>query len=298
MLHIANSDDDILRPIDLDRVETLEVPVAGLEFVDATLDRYSDRLRCDHPQVPDGEALGQALRQEAEARGAGRVVVMAEVELKEGLEASGFLCEAVVPGFYRGHDDCAVMGLALDAARARPCDAEALRRVDAILSARAELPSPVPEVETSLASVADAPGIAELLGASFEHYPTPSSDVAYIAGAIDRGIPFRFIREGGEIVACASADLIPCARTAELTDCATRSDMRGRGLMRALLSDLVKDLDAMDYPTAFTLARAVEPGINLAFQSLGFERHGRMTRSCRIGGGLEDMNVWSRRVAA
>ncbi len=297
MLHIANPDDDVLRPIDLDRVENLEVPVAGLEFVDATLDRYSDRLRCDHPQVPDGEALGVALRQEAEVRGAGRVMVLAEVELKEGLEASGFACEAVMPGFYRGHDDCAVMGFALDAARERPCDAEALKRVDAILAARADVPSPVPTVATTLATVDDAPGIAGLLGASFEHYPTPSGDAEYIAGAIDRGIPFRFVRDAGEIVACASADLVPCARTAELTDCATRPDMRGRGLMRALLADLVKDLEALDYPTAFTLARAVEPGINIAFQSLGFERHGRMTRSCRIGGGLEDMNVWSRRVA-
>lgn len=298
MLHIATACDDLHLPSDLVRVETIEVPVAGRELVDATLDRYSDRLRCDHPQVPDGEALGQALRHEAEARGAGRIVVLAEAELKPGLEASGFSCEALMPGFYLGHDDCAVMGLALDAARETPCDPDALRRVDAILACQRDVLRPPPEVETALATPDDAPGIAGLIGATFESYPTPSGDPDYIADAIDRGIPFRLVREAGDIVACASADLVPSARTAELTDCATRPDQRGRGLMRALLSDLVKDLEAMDYPTAFTLARAVEPGINIAFQRLGFQLQGRMTRSCRIGSGLEDMNVWSRRLGA
>ena len=50
----------------------------------------------------------------------------------------------------------------------------------------------------------------------------------------------------------------------------------------------------MGYPTAFTLARASVPGINLAFWRLGFVWRGQMASSCRIGGGIEDMNVWSR----
>jgi len=104
------------------------------------------------------------------------------------------------------------------------------------------------------------------------------------------------VREGGVVVACASADPVADARTAELTDCATRPDQRGRGLMQAILGDLMDDLRAMDYPTAFTLARARIPGVNLAFQRLGFDLQGTMVQSCRIGDGLEDMNVWSRRL--
>ena len=51
--------------------------------------------------------------------------------------------------------------------------------------------------------------------------------------------------------------------------------------MRAILGDLVEDLEGMGYA-------------NIAFQRLGFQQCGRMTRSCRIGEGIEDMNVWSR----
>ena len=64
--------------------------------------------------------------------------------------------------------------------------------------------------------------------------------------------------------------------------------------MQALLGDLMDDLRGMDYPTAFTLARATVPGVNMAFARLGFRFRGTMPRSCRIGEGIEDMNIWSR----
>ena len=84
------------------------------------------------------------------------------------------------------------------------------------------------------------------------------------------------------------------AKTAELTDCATDPAHRGRGYMQQILLGLVRDVDALGYPTVFTLARARVPGVNLAFQRLGFELRGRMAQSCRIGDGIEDMNIWSR----
>ena len=64
--------------------------------------------------------------------------------------------------------------------------------------------------------------------------------------------------------------------------------------MRAIIADLLQDLRQMHYPTAFSLARATEPGINIALQRMGFSLHGTMPQSCRIGSGIEDMNIWSR----
>ena len=66
--------------------------------------------------------------------------------------------------------------------------------------------------------------------------------------------------------------------------------------MQFILEDLVEDLREMGYPTVFTLARAAIPGVNLAFSRLGFELRGTMPQSCRIGEGIEDMNIWSRAV--
>ena len=67
--------------------------------------------------------------------------------------------------------------------------------------------------------------------------------------------------------------------------------LRATGVLAGLA-----DLRALGYPTAFTLARAAIPGVNLAFQRLDFQLRGTMPQSCRIGEGIEDMNIWSRAV--
>lgn len=278
-------------------VSKLNLHLPGEDSITVSHDIYSDRVRCDHPHVEDPEALGHALIGTAEALDRGRVMVMAPASLEDGLHAAGLDTEGLIPGFYRGEEDCAVMGWWQSESRRRLADPEGVHQVKALMSAREGEPTTVSQhapVQTTLASVEDAEAIAELLGETFPQYPTPSDDPVYVAEAIEGGTPFRMVRAEGEIVACASADLVTDARTAELTDCATRPSHRGQGLMRALLEDLMGDLRDMDYPTAFTLARARIPGVNLAFQRLGFEFRGTMTRSCRIGDGIEDMNILSR----
>ncbi len=277
----------------------IEVPLGAGAVVEARVDTYSDRLRCDHPQVADGQDLGEALKLSAEEADRGRIVVLAPAELASGLERADFEREALIPGFYEGEQDCAVLGYTLDQERAESGFAAEVARVDALIQQGPQRPARRrPAVETERATPEDAEHIAELIAETFTQYPTPSGVPGYIEGAIEEGVPFRVVREDDELIACASADLIRGAKTAELTDCATRPSCRGRGLMQAILTDLMGDLRDLGYPTAFTLARARVPGVNLAFQRLGFGYRGRMTRSCRIGGGLEDMNVWSRRLAS
>lgn len=272
---------------------TVDVAVDGCR-VSVKDDAYSDRVRCDHPDVDDGYALGRSLRAAADLLGRGRVVVLARRSLAGGLLAQGFEQEALLPGFYDGEDDCAVLGLARRREREAPAFADEVAWVDDLLEQDRELREPPDDVVTRLATPADAEDLAGLLGETFAQYPTPSDDPGYVAQQILDGTPFRMVEQDGELCACASADLVTVARTAELTDCATLPEHRGQGYMQRILADLCDDLREMGYPTAFTLARARVPGVNLAFQRLGFVWRGRMKQSCRIGDGLEDMNVFSR----
>ena len=259
-------------------------------------DLYSDRIRCDHPETASGEALSQALLQAAASRGRGRVVVLCDAALSPGLQKDRlFKLEGLMPGFYRGVQDCVVLGAFPDSGRAELANPAEVARVDTLLQEPSQ-PKERPATITCRAIAADAPQIASLIADTFEHYPTPSGVPQYIEAQIQAGVPFRVVRGDGQLLACASGDLVRAARTAELTDCATRPDQRGRGLMQAILEDLMQDLREMGYPTTFTLARACIPGVNLAFSRLGFTFRGRQVQSCRIGDGMEDMNVWSRRL--
>ncbi len=277
---------------------TMSLALPDQHHVDVVNDAYSERLRCDHPDTRDGAALGEALIEAAQALEQPRIVALVAAELRDTMEEVGFDCEGVMPGFYEGQGDCAVLGMSLDEEREGLANPREVTRVDALLALRPPARARRARMHTHRATRADAPALAALLGATFTDYPTPSHEPAYVASQIAQGTIFRMVRDEatGEVMACASADLVAQARTAELTDCATRPEARGQGMMQAILSDLMEDLRAMNYPTAFTLARARIPGINLAFQRLGFGWRGRMRQSCRIGQGLEDMNIWSRRL--
>lgn len=279
--------------VDPDAIRRVEVDTAAAhgEFVD---DSYSDRLRCDHPDVRDAEAFGRFLKDKAAALGRERVVTLVDSETSKVLEEQGFANEGQMPGFYGGESDCAVMGWSADNSRMQLASPDGDALTDEILEKKRRETSLHVATPTEPATFDDAAELADLLGKTFAEYPTPSSDPAYVASELERGTPFRVIRENGEIAACASADLVTDARTAELTDCATRAASRGNGYMQSILRDLMGDLRERDYPTAFTLARATIPGVNIAFQRLGFKFRGRMPQSCRIGDGLEDMNIWSR----
>ena len=257
-------------------------------------DPYSDRIRCDHPATEDGDLLAAALRNAARQQQRGRVVVLVPHSLAAGMRAAGFAQEAHMPGFYRGLEGCVVLRYALDPERAKPHAgwAEALARSQ--VTAPRRTARSMRAATTEPATPEDAAEIAALVGQSFRYYPTPTGAAGYVAEQIRRGTPFRVVRHEGRVMACACADLVRDARTAELTDCATHLEQRGRGLMQAILEALMDDLRAMGYPTAFTLARAGMPGMNRAFEHIGFTWRGLMARSCRIGDGIEDISVWSR----
>jgi putative beta-lysine N-acetyltransferase len=131
---------------------------------------------------------------------------------------------------------------------------------------------------------------------TFKDYPTPISPDQISAAIHERTSHFRIVRDStGALVACASAEIHHTRRSAELTDCATREDQRGKGLMSYILHALEEDL-ASDFSITdvYTIARAYEPGMNCSFAKLGYRYTGRLVNNCRMPDGFESMNVWCR----
>ncbi len=295
-------------------IPSLVISMYKLHDFEIINDEYSDRVRCDHPNTSQGKAIAFFLAGAAHCLGRTKVLTMVEESLSSELIEQGFILAGTMPGFYRGKKGCSVLTYNVDEGRRVKAHPKEFSRVEAIVDKvehledsliteryeylRDEDPEeadyPGFEVKTILAMPNDSERLAKLIDQTFVDYPTPSHDPNYIRKQIESGVPFRFIEEDGEMVACASADLVPDALTAELTDCATLPAYRKKGYMRILLSDLMWDLEQKDYCSAFTYSRARVPGINILFKKLGFKFCGCIHQSCRIGEGLEDMNMWIR----
>jgi len=213
--------------------------------------------------------------------------------------ARGFVEEARVPGMCKNHCAGLFMSNYLDAGRALPSD-EAL--LAGVLHAAREKAKPAPQ-RADLNGVARLPldsakELARLYGAVFASYPFPINDPAYLRTAMRTNVIFFGIREQGKLVAAASAEMDTSWGCAEMTDFATAPDYRGRGAASRLLACMEQRLRAEKIHTAYTIARAESLGMNIVFAKGGYTFNGTLHNNTQIGGKLESMNVWHKKISS
>ena len=95
-----------------------------------------------------------------------------------------------------------------------------------------------------------------------------------------------------KIVSLASSEIDYEAGNVEMTDFATLPRYRGQGLGHWLLSRMETEMRSEGIATAYTIARALERGINILFARRGYEYGGTIHNNTNIGGQIESMNVW------
>ena len=134
--------------------------------------------------------------------------------------------------------------------------------------------------------------MAEVYRSVFPTYPFPIHDPEYIRKTMSSHVLYCSITCGGSIAALSSAEMDRKKQQAEMTDFATLDQWRKRGFARILLSFMEDEVRRQGTETAYTIARAVSPGMNLTFASCGYTYGGRLVNNTQISGSIETMNVW------
>lgn len=258
-------------------------------------DLYNQRLKLigAHP------AHLREIRELEQLEGLGKVVVYARGGNRPQWESLGFRSEGAIPGFFSDTAEATVWA-------SYPRPERALERGKHLHDACLLLALSKPALyrtslsqgySSQLLGPEEAAEAARLLRAEFPVYRTPLSN-DHLLGAMLWGTSlYRGVRApDGTLVAVASAELDGMRRNAEITDCATRPDQRGRGLMAHLISQLESDL-RRDYQITglYTLARAQEVGMNCVFRKLGYSFQGRLINNSRMPFGWESMHIWCKR---
>ncbi len=261
-------------------------------------DKYNRRVRLtglqrpaefDQWMVGSGDALEDI----------GKIIVYARDDDERGWTRRGFVAEGTIERFFADGRDASVWSQFIDEERQRNVGA---KEEDAIVElsrekAKRGATTTYPEgMSSRIAVEGDAAAISRLLGATFSDYPDPIDEATVTRWIENKDRVFRVVEREGVLVACASAEVDHTNRSAELTDCATSPEVRGKGIMTAILSDLEEYCrDDLGINDLYTLARAGEAGINIAFARLGYRYTGRLVNNCRMPDGWESMNAWCRR---
>lgn len=277
----------------------VELPLAW-ETCTALYDPHNRRIKVFGVTAAQFQASTSCLALLSESRatpGFSKLIVYSFPGEESTWRDLGLTHEGCIVGFFPGSTDAHLWVCYLHPGRGRNDLGAKHDEIVALARSKQPREPSLPAGYTcEVAGEADAPVVAELLDETFRDYPSPL-DLQRVTSLIQSGAShFRLVRDAsGHLLAVASAEIDRRNGNAELTDCASRPEARGQGLMAYLLAALERDMvEKMNLTDLYTLARADEVGINCAFARVGYTYTGRLINNCRMPNGWESVNIWCK----
>ena len=214
--------------------------------------------------------------------------------------AFGFELEAQIPDFYNGKDAAAFLAYYYDTSRQVEDDREEIGKV--IDLAESQKGSSGKSGSMPLNAVLrqcnsdDAVRMSEIYRAVFPTYPFPIDEPGYIVKTMDENIAYYGVEIDRELVSLSSAEMDVKSGNVEMTDFATLPAYRGNSFASLLLQQMEKEMTVRGIVTAYTIARAVSPGMNITFSRADYNYGGRLINNTNISGKIESMNVWYKKL--
>ncbi|MTI81760.1 MAG: putative beta-lysine N-acetyltransferase [Firmicutes bacterium] len=259
------------------------------------IDKFNKRLKVLRYEGEDITNFLNNIKNTATKHDLDKIIFFAKVKEKDSFVKLGFKEEGTIPGYYSG-ETCYCLSLFLNEGRA---NSEHNEKENKILkqifgnkqSYKVEKPLPL-DLTIKPTERQDADKLVKLYQQIFSTYPSPLLNVDYVLSVINDTVHFISVFDGDEIISAASAELDVKNNNAEVTDCATLPNYRGKGLLTKTILALEKELFSKDIYTLYSLARAGSFGMNAALYKMNYHYTGRMVNNCHIGGRFEDMNIW------
>ena len=281
--------------------------VYGLDFeiegeghtVKVFFDYYNRRLKILDYEAENYTNMIRRLAWLAESNDFDKIFVKARKQDFQQFLSHGYMMEGVLKYYFCGEDAYVLSRFSsFDRVHSEDLVKEAQLIEELIYhSAEEKKRRKNPHAEIIRAAEEHIPLLVYIYRSVFETYPSPLTNPDYIKSTMDRNIIYKLAIKDGKALAAASADIDRKHLNAEMTDCATKPESQGKGLMQLILSSLEEDLRKEGIMTAYTLARGMSIGMNRVFHRLGYEFSGRLINNCDIFGRFEDMNIWVKRLS-
>jgi putative beta-lysine N-acetyltransferase len=281
-------------------VRDVKERLTGDGFIaDVLVSALNARVEVQTYSADNPTAMASALEKRAAEAGADKVFVKARESHRAALEDGGMSAEAEIEGYFDGRPAVVLSRFLSDERRRQSAAQEQEEILTAICrgapdSSLESLPQGYLLVR---ARPQDAVDLGELYSKVFRSYPFPIDDPAFILSTMQANVVYRIVRDSeGTLVAAASADVDAGYRNAEMTDFATLPTQRGIGLAQHILASLEDDMEDLEIPNLYTIARARSAGMNRVFYNRCYHRTGTLVNNCHIAGRFEDMHVWCKRL--
>lgn len=237
----------------------------------------------------------QAINKLVEKKQYTKIIAKTPSDFENIFKKNGFEKEAFIPNFYKGAQDCSFISRYVSNERRSSQDSVQIEEILNLAKSKefvseANLPE---GLQFSIFTSDDLDNITSIYKKIFKAYPFPIFDKKYILQTMNDNVCYFGVKnKDEEIVSISSAEMDKENLNAEMTDFATLQEHRGQGLALFLLKQMEKYLIENGFKTAYTIARAVSPSMNITFAKNNYLYSGTLINNTNISSGIESMNVW------
>jgi putative beta-lysine N-acetyltransferase len=221
----------------------------------------------------------------------GKVFAKIKAKDKKIFEDYNFESEARIPRFFNGDEDSEFYSLFISQER-RQVDLEQIRENLNLALDKKRFSTTSYDHHVVELKKENVTSITEAYSKIFETYPFPIFDNDFITDCLEKNVRIFAIIGERQIIALSSCEIDDENKNVEMTDFATLPNHRGKGLAQALLIRMEAEMKEMGMKTAYTIARALSPGMNITFSKSGYTFGGTLKKNTNISGGIQSMNVW------
>jgi putative beta-lysine N-acetyltransferase len=259
---------------------------------------YNDRIYLMRLADHASEDFPRQLIRLAETKGYAKIFAKVPKDASAAFMQAGFMIEAEIPGFFSGRTGALFMGYYLQDARKQEDDVARLENILHIArdKRKTTVPPPDPRFRLRQCLRDDVPAMAAIYQQTFASYPFPVHDAGYLLETMRSHVAYFGAEIDGGLTALASAEMDRTASNVEMTDFATLPEQAGNNLSLHLLYRMEKAMQEQDIRTAYTIARAASPAMNITFARAGYIFAGRLKNNTNISGRIESMNVWYKTI--
>lgn len=224
-----------------------------------------------------------------------KIFVKVPESIAKNFIGAGFLEEARIPAFFSGKEAAVFMGFYLNAERIKEPNIDKIEDILKIALGK-RTADKVSCLENRFVlrkcHKTDVSVMAKIYRKIFSSYPFPIHNPDYLLKTMQSHINYFGIETDGRLVAVSSAEIDKEAANVEMTDFATLTEWRGNNFGQRLLARMENEMKKKNIKTAYTIARAMSPGMNVTFSKAGYQFGGRLKNNTNISGRIESMNVW------
>ena len=212
--------------------------------------------------------------------------------------ADGYITEGLIPGFYHGKEAVFFVAKYLDSDRLMNLESDSLMDLSELLL-RPIKHEKLPEngsMNVRSLDISDVDQITDIFRNVFASYPFPIHNPKYILKTMKENVRYFGVKKNGRLIAVASAEIDFESKNAEMTDFATDPRYRGLKLGQRLLSEMEKEMKAIDMLTLYTIARLKSIPMNKVFLKHQYQYAGTLVRNTNISGNMESMNIYYKHI--